>query len=429
MMRRTGFLCLLSLLVLPAAAQDTLEVGFGRRSLVASRRTIPLAGYGGRGLVPFHGVHDEVEVKAMIVRSGEAVVGLVTADLIGVQRTILDALREVGFPDRVGLTVDDLMVSASHAHSSYGGLARPTGGVVLDGLFLVTCGPFQERFFDEIVERIGEAIVDAWDDLAPARLGVGSREVAGLSRNRGRSGDVTDPELGLVKVTDLEGTVRGLVVNFTAHPVLLGADNFLVSAGFPGAMARDLERRYPGSTVLFTNGAEGDQSPTGAPGPHADDWAKVEATGVRLAGHFADLVGDVAVHARVGVAARSETLSMPVPTEGRYFLKYVGGQKRSVFSHLVLGDALLMGVPGEPCCRIGLDLKAAARERGFGHAFVIGLAQDHCGYFVHADDYGPGLEASHDYEKGLNFYGPGIGRFLVETATERLDPRPLAVGD
>jgi hypothetical protein len=106
-------------------------------------------------------------------------------------------------------------------------------------------------------------------------------------------------------------------------------------------------------------------------------------------------------------------------------LRATGRLERSLFHQVILGDALFMGVPGEPCCQIGLDLKKAAKARGFAHAFVVGLAQDHLGYFVHADDYGPGLEGSHGYEKGLNFYGPGIGAFLVEVHTARFDPRPL----
>ncbi|MHC4392435.1 MAG: neutral/alkaline non-lysosomal ceramidase N-terminal domain-containing protein, partial [Planctomycetota bacterium] len=236
-----------------------IEVGFAKTSLVTNQSGVPLGGYGGRGLIPLHAVHDPVYVKAMVVKNGDQAVAMVTFDLIGVQRTILEALEKRGFPEHVKLNASsDLLLSASHTHAGYGGLAKSTGAWYLDGLFFVTCGPYQPEFFDEVLTKVHKTIVAAWDDLAPARIGIASEEIDGLSRNRGRGGDVTDKELGVIKVTDPKGKLRGLLINFTAHPTILGVENLRLSGGYPGALLRILQERYEGSTVLFTNGAEGD---------------------------------------------------------------------------------------------------------------------------------------------------------------------------
>ena len=425
-MRSPCFVLAFTLLSLLAAPAQTLEVGFAKRSLVTEKKRVSLGGYGGRGLVPMHTVHDPVYVKAMVIKSGDEAFCLVTFDLIGVQRTLLEGLERRGFPEHVGLQREDLLLCASHTHSSYGGLAKPTGAWYLDGLFLVTCGPFNRGLFEEVLDKTHATIVEAWESLAPARFGAGSEEVPGLSRNRGRSGDVTDPELGVLKVTAPDGALRGLVVNFTAHPTQLGADNFAVSGAYPGAMQRVLEERYPGATVLFTNGAEGDQSVSGPPGEFATTWEKVEATGARLADHVDRIQAGIETRAQLALETHSATFALPKPGSFKERLKHTGGAKKSLFAQVTLGDTLLMGVPGEPCCRIGLDLKRGAKELGFRHAFVIGLAQDHCGYFVHAHDYGPGFETSHDYEKKLNLYGHGIGEFLVDVHLRRFAPTPLA---
>ncbi|HVY61420.1 MAG TPA: neutral/alkaline non-lysosomal ceramidase N-terminal domain-containing protein, partial [Planctomycetota bacterium] len=342
----------------PAAAGDALEAGFGRRSLVTERAGVSLGGYGGRGLLPVvTGVHDPVFAKAMVLRTPGRAIALVTVDLIGVQRTMLDALREHPLPARVGLRADDVIICASHTHASYGSLARPTGAPGLDALFFVCCGPFRREFFDEVVEKVRGALTDAWDDLRPARLGVGAEDVPGLAHNRGRSGAPVDPEIGVVKVTDLDGAVRGLVVNFAGHPVFLGADNFQVSAEYPGAMQRALEERFPGATAMFTQGAEGDVTANGA-GDSDDAFARLEATGRRLADVVARIQERIEVRADVAIDARTRALEMPRPSGARDRLKSLGGVSRSVFCEAVLGDTLLMGIPGEPCCRIGLDLKA-----------------------------------------------------------------------
>jgi hypothetical protein len=411
---------------LARAGDAPLEVGFGRRSIVTKVPGVSLGGYGGRGLIPALGVHDACFVKAMVVRTPGGAIAIVTADLIGVQRTILEAIRARPLPSRVALRVDDILIAASHTHAGYGSLAQPTGGPGLDALFFVTCGPFKRAFFDELVEKIEAALTDAWDDLAPARLGVGAADVPGLQHNRGRPGGEDDPEIGVIEATAPDGRVRGLLVNFTGHPVILGVENLELSAEFPGAMQRELEARFPGATAMFTQGAEGDEtvSAVGGPGP----FARVEATGKRLADEVAKIAARIEPRERVAVSARTVEVEMPRGEDIAERLKALAGIRRSVFSEAVLGDTLLMGVPGEPCAQIGLDMKAAARARGFAHAFVIGLADDHCGYFVHASDYAPGRETSHEYEKRLNFYGRGIGAFIVRTHMLGFDPRPLEGG-
>ena len=363
-------IALLVVLALPLAARGgeaaapRLEIGFGRACLDTEQKGVSLAGYGGRGLLPHRGVHDPIYVKVMVVRTPEKAVALVTADLIGVQRTMLEALAERGFPEHVELDPADVVLCASHTHAGYGSLAQATGAPALDILLFATCGNFRPAFFDEVVGKVRGAIVEAWDDLAPARIGIDSREVPGLARNRGKSGGVTDPEIGVIKVTDPRGKLRGLVVNFTAHPTILGADNLLASAGYPGAVQRHLEERFEGAMALFTNGAEGDQSVKSPPGDYADAWAKVDATGKRLAEHVARIQEDIEVVDRIEVATRGAELAFPVPAE-EHRKHYEGGQPKSLFRNLILGDVLFLGLPGEPCCQIGLDLKAAARERGF----------------------------------------------------------------
>ncbi len=408
------------------AAAPGLEVGFGRRSLVTERRGVTLGGYGGRGLLPALGVHDPTLVKAMVVRTPDATIALVTLDLIGVQRTILDALRAPPLPERVRLDPADVLICASHTHAGYGSLARSTGALYLDALFFATCGPFDERFFKDTTERVREAIVEAWDDLEPARIGVGSGPTEGLNRNRGRGDAPVDREIGVVRIDAPDGRVRGLLVNFSAHPTILGGDNLLLSAEWPGAMQRALEERYPGATAMFANGAEGDLSIV-APGEHGgDSWAKVEAAGRAVAARAAEVADGIATRADVRVAARGLECEMPRgPRDARGRLRRFGAD-RGLFHQVVIGDAILMALPGEPCARIGLDLKEQARGRGFKHAFVVGLAQDHLGYFVHADDYAPGLEKSHDYEKSLNLFGPEVGAFFLDVHGKRFDPKPLA---
>ncbi|HBK68911.1 MAG TPA: alkaline ceramidase, partial [Firmicutes bacterium] len=42
------------------------------------------------------------------------------------------------------------------------------------------------------------------------------------------------------------------------HPVVLGPDNFLVTADYPYYLLNALEQVYPGAQAMFMNGATGD---------------------------------------------------------------------------------------------------------------------------------------------------------------------------
>jgi hypothetical protein len=77
---------------------------------------------------------------------------------------------------------------------------------------------------------------------------------------------------------------------------------------------------------------------------------------------------------------------------------------RSVLGLLELGGTRMFCVPGEPCAALGLELK-----KRFPGAWVVGLANDHLGYFLSEEDYRKG-----GYERMMSFYGPGMGPWLVD---------------
>jgi hypothetical protein len=50
-----------------------------------------------------------------------------------------------------------------------------------------------------------------------------------------------------------------MVINFGLHPVVLGSDNYLVSADFVGYATTEIEQG--GGVCIFTNGGCGDVNP------------------------------------------------------------------------------------------------------------------------------------------------------------------------
>ena len=82
--------------------------------------------------------------------------------------------------------------------------------------------------------------------------------------------------------------------------------------------------------------------------------------------------------------------------------------KTSVLGLLEINGTRMFCFPGEPFVELGLELK-----QRFPGAWILGLANDHLGYFLTEEGYARG-----GYERMVSFYGPKMGPWLVAQLTE-----------
>jgi len=380
-MNRLPALLALALAAGCASGPDSPPVEFwagAARIDLTPTRNLPLGGYSGRQGRPLAGVHDPVLAKALWLETPESRVCLVTTDLIG---------SSLDIRDRIKPSDADLVLAASHTHSGPGALKR--------GLWELALGKFDPEFLEETVERLKRVVDEARAAKRPAGLAFGSARVEGFSRNRRNRDGPVDPELSVLVVRDELARPMAVLANFAAHPTLLDERNFLVSADWPGAFQRALEERL-GGTVLFTNGAEGDLAPR-APGGR-DGFERCRALGHALADRAAILVrGIEKATGRVRMKYVERGVDLPTPT-------LPAAPTRSVLGVLEINGTRFFCVPGEPAVELGLELK-----RRFPGSWVLGLANDHLGYFLTEAEYRKG-----GYERLVSFYGPGMGAWLVD---------------
>ena len=88
------------------------------------------------------------------------------------------------------------------------------------------------------------------------------------------------------------------------------------------------------------------------------------------------------------------------------------GATRTTVSALRLNDHLFITLPGEPVTLLA-DRVRAASPNGAANTVVIGYAQGHMGYLLHADDWLRG-----GYEPSINLWGPLEGEYIAERAVE-----------
>jgi len=349
---------------------------------ITPTRLVPLGGYGARKGKPMTGVHDPIYAKALWLETKDAKACIVTTDLIGSTLEIRDAIRPEGVP---------LVLAASHNHSGPGALAK--------GMWVMAMGKYDAEFTAELTAKLKKLVEDARSVVVPARIAFARGEVPELVRNRRHKDGPVDPELNLFLVTDAMSRPLAVVTNFTAHGTVLPDENFLVSGDWPGAFQRALEREL-GATVLFTNGAEGDIAPRAPSG--RDDFEKCAAIGDLLAARAATLVRGIEKKAeRVTMSYVERGVELPTPT-----LLLAPG--KSVLGLLRLNDVRMFCFPGEPGVELGLELK-----KRFPGSWVLGLANDHLGYFLTEEEFLKG-----GYEARVSFYGPKMGPWLLERFRE-----------
>src|SRR4051812_17222004 len=161
---------------------------------------------------PSDGIHTRVLARAIVFKQGKTKYALAQADLGGLPYALV---QEVG--KRIagtGITTDHLLLSATHTHSSIGNIwpADNSGYAYVGG------DAFDPRTFEQTADGIAKAITAAASEkrMRPARVGVGTTQLTGASRNRehevhlrnsdlGPDDQPIDPTVTVVRVDDDKG--------------------------------------------------------------------------------------------------------------------------------------------------------------------------------------------------------------------------------
>lgn len=413
-----GFACGSSTL-----AAEPLLAGIGVSSITPDTQAlhVPLGGYGERQNAPATGVHDAILCKALLLKRGDKKFALVTTDLLGIPRSLRDeVLTRV---NAVGVSSDNLMLTASHSHGATE-MAAMNRKNVFDNKAI---GIFDEKLLMFTADRIAEAIVAADKAYRPVRVGSASMKLEGLNRNR-RGSTAVDDELTVTRFDNTDGSPVAVFVNWTAHPTFSGPKTMMVTADWPGYLQRNVEGFLPGTTCLYTNGAEGDIAPAGAVGP--SEYARMEDYGRKLAAKVLDLVTEIHTTDDAAFDFSMSTLKLP-EREVPAALKDAAGPEygltpenlpvlldalsppTSYLGILRVGAMMAVAVPGEMTSSLALEIKGALRSAGVQHPIIVGLANEWISYILAPDEFDKG-----GYEPGVSFYGPTLGPTVVAQAIE-----------
>jgi hypothetical protein len=213
---------------------------------------------------------DPLYAKALVLQSEKAQIAFISLDVLSIRWTQANSIRK-RIQETCGFSGANIMIAATHNHAGPAtvnlGDARREEGY----LQLLENGAVQA--FQKALAAVQEAQL-GFGHTFEWQVGFNRRIVMrdGTARMKGSFADPNslylegpiDPEVGVIAVRSLNAQNMGLIVNFACHPIHHGGDT-VVYAGFPGVLAREMEKKgWP--QTLFFNGACGNisyQDPTG----------------------------------------------------------------------------------------------------------------------------------------------------------------------
>jgi hypothetical protein len=411
----------------------------------------PLGGYAARKSVS-QGIHDDLYATAMLLQREKDALVIVTADLIGFPREVVEQIRKA-VQKYANIPPTNVLIAASHTHSG-------------PDLLFGHQGLASRAYVEVLIENIVGAIYATQKKLHPVEIGVGQGRLEGLGVNRRTfTGVPVDPSVGVLRV-DCNKKPEGILINYTCHPVVLGPDNLLITADYPGYALRIIERVLEGKVIpMFTNGAAGDinvghsaeLSAIGEKIP-GRTFERAEKLGLMLAGEVLKTLAKIESSQEVLIATASKDVFLPLkPLPSLEEVKALVQDKEKALNELVqkgasaelvakakieklyadilfqqvnerqqkpkelnpvelqairIGNCALITFPGELLVEIGLKIK---EQSPFQYTYVIGYANGYVGYLPTKQAFEEG-----GYEAVASHFAPESEEIVIEESLELL---------
>jgi neutral ceramidase len=388
---------------------------------------------------PSTGVHDPITVRAVCVDD----TALVTVDVVGLHEDFCAAVAR-----GTSLPADNVRVHATHTH---GAPASMPGRL----------GDEADRVWLESLEAACIAAVqEALRGRRPAHLMAGYGIEVGVAQNRRRPDGPVDRSLPVARLIDSDGRPIAVLASYACHPVVLGADNTLLTADYPGVVRRVVEQRLPGAVAMFLTGCAGDANTGHAASSSVSLQANAsrtfeaaEAAGTAIAaavvaaplercdGPISAAVGEtelsIVADTQLADVDRWRELAADPATDSataalmRCWINWATETASSApaawnarVGLLTWGDIRIVTLPGEPFAHTGQAIRSALStqtppDRASGVTFVVGYTDGCPGYLPPACEHEFGgyevLEA-HRYYNLPGPFAPDSAARLTQTA-------------
>jgi len=392
-----------------------MKIGFGK-TVITPPVGFSLVGY-------FHdrrstGIKDDLYSISAVFDDGKEKFVVITCDLVGIDKKTVRKVRELVFKD-LKIQHKNILIHATHTHT--GPLISPPGNsIYIKGFYM------EKSYLDLLPFYIAGSVRIAWENKEEVKIGFGKEKVEGIAFNRryllkdGRvvtnpflqkdkivkSAGPVDKTVGVLKVENKKGQLKGLFVNFALHPDILGET--LISADWPGLVRNKLTKKFSGVEVMVLNGPSGDINHVNPADTEIRSLSIGEKISTKLKKAVLKLLPEIKTKNSVHLKSFGKEIKLPyrkistaeykkaisdlkkkLPYDSLQSLiskqiinlekeKKKEKEIRTEINGFSLGkDFFLLGLPGEIFTEIGINIK---KNASFKNVFIVQNSNDKLGY-------------------------------------------------
>lgn len=314
---------------------NPLEVGFGAEDItpkIEDGRPVYIAGYGQDRKAT--GIHDPLFARAVVLRSQDRKIALVSVDLVGLQYPAVERIRQKldGF--------EFVLVSSTHTHEGPDVVGIWGPSPLKSGIDL--------EYLASVEDRVAAAVRKADSAAVGAKAAYGTATDESLLRDS-REPYVYDGVLRVLRFTRVDRDEPiGILVQWNNHPEAMGSKNTLLTADFPWATVAALEKRYHCPVAYFTGVVGGlmttlrtIKDPLSGKELHEESWEYTEVYGQMVAKLAEQAIASAESIKLTPFTVSVQKIALPLANPGFHLMWFMNVLPRDAYEWL--GDPTKIG--------------------------------------------------------------------------------------
>lgn len=399
------------------------------------------------------GIRDNLMANILVLKENEvqnkqAPVVFIGMDLLGILKENADVIKKE-ITNTFNIPKENIMIFATHTHS----------GPNVIKIFEINYTKEQLQEIDDYLTSLSGIVVKglhkAMNNLSECHISFASEDVPGYSYNRRAilkdgslkmvfeefdrtqivsiDGPIEYPKMSVLKISDISGNTRCVMVNYTSHPAIACGTDWLFSRDYVHALTSGLKENYGEDlVVIYANGSQGNIVAANPRNPFITGFEEADRVGRSLSEAASEILKNAVLQDNTSLKIMTETVLLPVrqvsdneiTAAEEILLKHASGKLQfhgidprieahgilqladypnknieTLLQVLCIGNICIAALPGEVFVQLGLQIVA---QSPFQHTLLIGLANDYIGYVPAPEAFGlGGYEVKSIYRTGM----------------------------
>lgn len=357
-----------------------------------------LVGYSPRG--PYTFVQDSSHVKALTLSNGKSSIAWLNYELLIVHPQLADQVR--AGVQKAGISVDQLIFTATHTHSGMGGYMP---GLVGSLAF----GGYDEEVVEQLVTGSVRALQTALASQDTVTLSYKKTSVPDLVSNRFVKGGAIDPFVRQVLFQRKDGQ-KATFLTYSAHATALSSKFMGLSGDYPAFLTQHLEEEEV-DFALFAAGTVGSHRPMAEGntpelvGAYAQAISeKISADTSKIALQGESLLRSSKVAIQLGEPQLRVTTNLRIRP---WLFRSLLGEVPAYLDITQVGNILFISSSGELSGVFYEAWDALAKEKGLELVVTV-FNGSYIGYITPDELY----DAQFHEVREMNWFGPGNGQYF-----------------